>query len=455
MQKSASVNLNDNFIKKNGDNRFYAFLALMLLVLFLRNGLGMMMPVSIFLILSIFPIVHKDINYTIAFAVACIPMSTGFQYKYALLMCVISIFIRNDRKIKCNKIVCCILLMMIWEFLHAACGTFSIIEFFRCFAELLVLAMVSCLDLRKLNYKLIFRSLAIATVGVCFIMLFIQLKISNFDILAVIGRGYNSYRFGETNTIIGTNFGLNFNANGLGFICNLTTAVMLLLYGRKEHCKIDIICLFLSIIFGFMTLSRTYVICLVVIILIYLCTIKGNVWWKLRGIVTVLFFACMVFFIMSHYLPQITNDIILRFNEDDITNGRDVLFLFYNKHIFSSVIYFFFGIGIQDFSSKISGIYGVPINVCHNGIQEIWTMWGIIGVFLFIKLIIAMISYSKRYAGKRLLNNFLPLGLLIINSMAGQLITSEHLMLSLVCIFVALCIPQNSSQKKEKRGNLE
>jgi hypothetical protein len=50
----------------------------------------------------------------------------------------------------------------------------------------------------------------------------------------------------------------------------------------------------------------------------------------------------------------------------------------------SSISNFIFGIGLQDFQGKISSIHSVSINVAHNGIQEIWVVWGILGVVLSI-----------------------------------------------------------------------
>ena len=137
---------------------------------------------------------------------------------------------------------------------------------------------------------------------------------------------------------------------------------------------------------------------------------------------------------------------ISRFQENDLFGGRDKLFLFYNEHIFSSVGYFLFGIGLQDFQGKISSIHNIDINVAHNGIQEIWVVWGVVGVVLFILMLINIIKDAKKYESNPEIRQFCLLDF-TFNSMAGQLIRSEITLWSLVMIYICLSIKEKSNAK--------
>lgn len=431
--------------KNKSDTRFYVFLGIMLFILFTRNALSVNIPVFVFLILSLFPALSKDENYILAFAACCLPMSAGFQYKYALFICIVAILIRCKGRVRLSSIAYPILLMVVWELLHAFSGQFSFYEYIRSFAELFFLVViVSCIDFDNVNHKLIYRALAISTVVICLIMLYLQLQQFGFNFDSVFGRGYNHFRFGQANTM-SKNYGLNFNPNGLGVICNLSVVSILILFGRKEHSIFDLVMLVFAAIFGLMTLSRTYVISLAFIIIYFILTSTGRWRQRVLSVIGVVAITAVIIWLISKYVPHVFYDIISRFREEDLSGGRGALFSFYNQHIFSSIEYFFFGIGLQDFQEGISSIYNVSINVAHNGFQEVWVVWGIVGVALFIWMIIALIKEAKKYEPHQELRQFLPLGLMFVNITAGQLIRSETALLSLVIVLVSLCV---KNQKK-------
>jgi hypothetical protein len=436
LNKSNKVNL-----------KFYLFLAIMLLALFFRNAFSVNIPVYVFLILSAFPIVFGGQNHILAFAACCIPMSTGFQYKYVLFMCVIVHLLKCKGKLKISVAVVPVLLMMVWELFHAFYGQFSINEYFRSFAELIILALALCMDMEDIDYKLVLRSLAISTVGVCLIMLYLQLQSNGFSFQNVISRGYHNFRFGTTNTTA-ENFGLNFNSNGLGFICNLSLTGMLVLFVRREYTTFDMVLLIVSALFGLMTLSRTFVVCLAFIVICFLLSFSGTRKKKALNILIIAAIVGATILILKHYMPQVYNNLILRFNETDILNGRDTLITFYNKHIFSSLPYFLFGIGLQDFQGKLSAIYGGTVQVCHNGLQEVWVAWGIVGVVFFVWAIFAMIRQSKLYSRKKMSYQYIPLGFMLLSTSAGQLIRSELALLSLTLIYVCLCMKPKEFERQ-------
>jgi hypothetical protein len=421
------------------EQRFYVYVIAMLTLLFLRNAIGINIPVVVLLFLTAIPALFGSPNEIVATAACCIPMSTGFQYKYVLFLCIIGYFAKKGSKLKVSNAVYPIAAMMAWELLHAFIGDFSVNEYLRGFAELLLLVAVTSMDFSKINYKLIFRSLTYATVGVCLIMLYLQLTQSNFSLAAVLSRNADAFRFGEANTTA-ENYGLNFNANALGYVCTLSITGMLFLFTRKEHTILDSVMLMFCVLFGLMTLSRTAIFCMIFVAICYIFISPSSTKKKVFAIFGSIMAIAIVAAIIGKFTPQIYQNILSRFRVEDVTSGRSYLLVFYNKHIFSSVSYMLFGIGLQDFQGKLSNIYGYNVQVPHNGLQEIIVVWGFVGAMLLVWLIIALIKGSRRFSGKRDIISYVPMGLWILYTSAGQLIRSEFALLSLTLLYVYLCI---------------
>lgn len=440
--ESIGINVNKQDVRNRG--RFYIFLALMFATIFLRLAAEVNIPVLFFLVLSLYPIFFCGTDEQLSFIVCCIPFSKVFQYKYALLFCVVAFIIKSRGKIRINGIVTTVLCMLVWELLHVFYGDFSFTEYFRCFAELLVLMLISTMDLSNVNYKLILRSLAISVVGVCFIMLYLQLKQNEFNLTAIFTQSFQNYRFGGANTDA-ENFGLNFNSNELGFICNLAISFALLLYSRKEHSKLDIILIIFASTFGVLTLSRAAIICMALVYIGFAVAMPGNLKRKVGGFLGIIIIVGIGVFLISELTPGVYKNLVERFSEADISNGRNTLFEIYHDFIWSNPLFTLFGVGLQGYFTKVNKYTSVS-NVCHNGYQEVWLVWGIVGVFLFTILFFAMVKQTKRYSDKRNLVQFAPLFLILIYILSGQFISSETALLGLIAAYI--CLSMSPAAKK-------
>ena len=125
--------------------------------------------------------------------------------------------------------------------------------------------------------------------------------------------------------------------------------------------------------------------------------------------------------------------------------------MFYTMHLFSSVKYMLFGIGLFNYNSQITKLYGnlwesypglatyrddvIVYKPSHNNIQEILVVWGIIGMILVILLIKAMIDH---YSGQKEKINYIPMIFLFIYGLQGEFLSAGGalmlLMFSLVCM---------------------
>jgi hypothetical protein len=441
-------------IPKYKENRiFRVYLVAMFLLMVARYLLKIDVPAIAFLALTLLPAWFGTKSEQLAMVASCIPLSVAFQYKYALLILSAAILIRNRWKLNRSGAFMIILAMAIWEWWHAFYGRFSYVEYLRDFAELILLGLLISIDLDQVNYKLIIRSLAISVVGVCAIMLVMQLEQFDYNILAVFGRSAHSFRFGQSNMESGV-YALNFNANNLGFICNLATCGVLLLVARREGSRFDIIMAVSASIFALMTLSRAAIVCLILIFFAFMFLGEGKILQKVFSSVVGIVVAVIAMMLLWIYIPSVFENIQERFERADVSGGRTSLFLHYGQFLLSSPAYFLGGIGMQHIFEKVSPYFAVH-DVPHMGLQEVWVAWGIVGVFMIILLFWKIVSTSLWYSqGKRRAYQFMPLCLTLVFTMSGQLLTSSRTLMALIFAYVCLCI-SNDSPKENAEDLLE
>ncbi len=427
----------------SSNTTIYAVIATMLGLLFLKNGLEINIPVSLILLVSIIPAFFATPSQIIAMGLAFIPLSAGFQFKYALMAYVIVGIVRYGREMHLSKLTMPIVLMALWEMTHVLVGDFSINEFLRNFAELIFLWFVSCLNLKNINMKVIARALSIAVIGVCSIVMYMQTNMVMGDVTEVLAqREDGEYRFGDGNTEDEEQaYGLNFNPNGLGFMCNLSVIGLLILLLMRKANLFDTCLIIASITFGMFTLSRSFLLCLAFILLgfIFLSPIASK--QRLKYTLILLGVVPLALWLIVSISPDVFTNFSARFQVDDVTNGRSTLLAFYTDHIFSSAQYCFYGIGVQNFGEKIMAIYGHNAVVCHNGFQEIWVAWGLPGVLMFLYFLYSIIQESHRWNKKHVLFAYIPILFVLLYSMAGQLIRSQNSLLALAICLVSFCIP--------------
>ena len=440
-------------IQRNAENRiFKVYLLLMFTLMIVRYLLKVNVPAIVFLAVTILPIWWGTPSEQMAFVASCIPLSIAFQYKYALLILSVAILVKNRGRLKWSGVLPLVFAMMVWELWHAIYGHFSYVEYLRGFAELLILGVITSINLKDVDHKLVIRSLVVSVVGVCAIMLFMQLQQFNFDIVAVFIRSAKVFRFGQSNMESGV-YALNFNANDLGFICNLATCGALLLIIRKEYTRRDIALMISTVIFALMTLSRAAIICLAMLLVGYLLFTKGNVIKKLWGGLGGIVIALLALILIQLLVPSVFENITERFQRDDVWNGRGNLFKYYNAFLLSSPKYLLFGAGMQSIFEKVSPYFPV-LDVPHMGLQEVWVAWGLVGLALFLYMLWRLIVASKQYAqDKRQAYQFMPLVLTVVFTMSGQFLTSSRALMALTISYICLCVKGSDVSNEEKLEN--
>ena len=430
---------------------FFIGYAMLPLAVALRNVFHVNIPVILFLALVAGLACIGDETKIIALCIAMMPLSKAFQYKYALLLCIVIYIVkfkmwRKDFKIRVNAGVYAIVGMLLWELLHAFDVDFSFIEYLRCFTELIFIAvLIMFVNIDKLKFDTIVTLLAITTVSMALIVLLVQMQTTNLTLQTIFANG--NFRLGMANESV-ENYGLNYNSNQLGAICNASIVAILVKMNREKTHWYDLLLIATLFVFGFLTLSRTFIVTFAFIFFFFVFVQKEKFFKKLQKILFVALGLLIVYMMVNILFPSIVKSLIKRFMVDDITNGRAFLLSFYTEHIFSSFKNLFFGIGIQNVVAKVQSMYGAFMTVPHNAYQELVVIWGIVGLALFLILVLYMILKWYNTHEKRAID-ILPLTVILFATMAGQLITGSTRLIELAFAYICLSSRQNYNQTYE------
>ena len=432
--------LNQGFTKniKINTNRVVLWVGLCLIffIVAVRNILKIELPVILILMITVGIALFAGKSELIALFVSFIPLSGAFQYKYAILICLLIFLVKYKKDFKFSWFLVPLLLMIAWELLHSLGCEYSLVEFLR---EILLCTILIMSNIKDIDYKLVVRTLAICVLFVLGVMLIKLLMESNFDFMSIFN---GTYRFGVSEKGAGGSYALNFNANQLGFICNLTIIGLLQLIHLKQNNKLDIVFIIALVAFGFMTMSRTFILCLSIIFVLFLFSGKETVLKKIKKAFGLILLIGALLILVYIIMPFVIDRLLERFQEDDVTGGRSKLFVLYLDLIFSDVKILTFGLGMQNLADKLTIIFGQPVDgavlaVPHNGIEELIVVWGLPGLAIFSSFILALFVSAKKSNKITLLSCF-PLILIFIATQAGQLLSSGTALLALVFSYISL-----------------
>lgn len=415
---------------------FFFKMIIFLALIFVRNVFDLSIPSVVFLIVSSIIMLSCDKEEIIAFGICCLPMSPALQHKYIILFAIGIYWFKYTKDIQVNSFVFPLIFMMTWELLHAFEYSFSSNEYLRTFAEMIFCTFLMINVHKKFNQEMLFRLFALCTLVMMTIVLFNLLEETNYNFERIFS---GSYRFGKQE-IEADSYDITYNPNGLGFICNLAISGLLILIVKNKHKLSDIFFIGLLMFFGFLTMSRSFFVCCAFIFVLFALSRGASISSLLKAMVFMIIIIALVYGIMVNYAPFVLEQIMDRFMEKDISNGRIDLIGFYNQHLLSEYKYMFFGIGVQNMLYKIFTIYNITkITVPHNGIQEIMVIWGLPGVAFFIAYIYCLIKSSLDEAKKHKLAHFIPLLLTLLYVQSGQLVRSGIAMLAFAFCYIALC----------------
>lgn len=431
-------------IRKHNRAYFYILLTVLVFLIMIRYAFRVEIPRIVITSVIIAIALLGEQNEILAIMMSCIPMHNAIDLYTSLVVCAVIYVLKNIRQFKIDPAVILVLIIAAYELLHCFSEDFSLRIFLVNLTPLIVLIAVFGVDQKKANYAFVIRTMAVCAACMSLIMLVNVFVRSNWNLSSVFVNLQRLGHLSEEETL----YGGSINPNTLGIISVLATTGLLQLRAMSKQNKIDVYLIIFLLLLGTFTLSRTFLVCLLLMTFLWIIGQRGSFKDKLKAIVSIILIAGILLGVLAVVFPSVLANFTKRFQTDDITTGRDMLMVIYHEFIMDNPKVLLFGIGLNNFREKVVNVYHVSENVPHNSIQEIVVAWGIPGIIMVVLLFIMIIIESKRYGRRKALINYIPLLIIIAKSMAGQLLTSGYTMLALSFAYLSLCqdfrVPEKS-----------
>lgn len=438
--------------------RFVLLLAVLLTVIGIRYSFQIDIPRAVFVGMIIVIALLGDRNEIISLIVCCIPLHESVDLFYSVVSCVLIYFLKFHRTIRINSSIMVFLIMFVWELLHYLGAQFSPVEFLSAMIPLIVLAVFMCMDKSDLDYPLVVRSLSFTTLSAAASLLLNFLYKYDFNFLLAVSKlqrlGVAMEESGAGSALLGGMI----NPNSLGVICVLATTGLMQIRSMRQGTRTDMILACLIVVFGALTASRTYLVCLAAMVVLLALSYGETAGQRMRFMGLLVMLGILAYAILRIVFPDLLEYYFGRFLEKDITTGRADLMTHYHAFIMDNPSVLCFGIGLQDFSTRLVEGYRVSFNAPHNSIQELIIAWGMPGILMLTAMVFAMYRTSIRFRSPGKLLNSIPLLIILLKGMAGQMINSAYTMLAFSFAYLSLCVDmapreENEEQAKTRRDS--
>lgn len=397
------------------------------------------------LMLAIVALIALSSNRTqlLGLTLCFIPLFGMIQYLYALAICMVIFVVKFSTELRWNHVVPILAAMLAWEILHYDFSLGVAVSSARVIAPLVFCGFLMMIDGKRFDYPRLARGLAVSVVVVSIILWFRCASIFGQGVIGYILKGNRLglvYHSVENIVVI--------NPNTWGFIClmAITGLLQLLVSSKGSACDILVLCCLL--VFGFLTQSKTFILCLAVAAVMFLYILCSDRKTFALGVSILAGMALAGLLLGWLLLPSIVEPLLERLVASDSNNLRMKIFWEYTTYLFSDLRGLFFGLGAWDLKPRIIERF---TDVPHNAIQEIIVVWGILGL-VFFGLFIYNYLITSRKNNKQKLINYIPLVLLLIKIQLGQFVTAGHTLLLLSFVYMSLCYDFGEPKKIHRSG---
>lgn len=418
-------------IKKN--IFFIMTMIIMCVLFFLRDNMGLNIPLGVFLACSFIGICFFRKEDFAVFG-ACITLFThGVQTYYILFFAIIIYLFKFIHEIKNIKILALMMLLMMLELLHCFIQPFDFMEYIRYFISYGFIGIVLN-DMSELTNKKVIFMLKSFVLTYCFTMFDILAQLANQlgNLMIFFAKGI---RFGNLNVTQAANVvSLYDNENMIAMFSLIAiSSCIILIFIEKNN--IWLIMCVVALFFGLSTFSKAFVIVLPFLFLMVIVTlIKDNKISIVKRAVTLLTIIMLVLILANTIFSNAIDNIIERFNAGDITSGRSDLFFEYNKFFFDNPEYWLTGIGLQFLREK-TGILNTP----HNGLQETLICFGLLGIIIWICIFRQILICAKKARRRKIkILNLIPVVVFIIYTQSIQFVRLPAIFLQIILLSYAI-----------------
>lgn len=419
------------------DALFFGLCCIMMILLLLRDVNGVDLSKWVFLILSIIVFAIFDMNFTAIFICFLIPFTVGLPYYYIFGAGLIIFILKNLNKLVLNKFIIPLIALFVVELLSFIYGNYSIGGFIRFAIPLFFISLVIFNDKNNFDCEKMLLYFLLAATGAELSVVLQSISINGLDSLISAG-----VRLGDTSKLLfKEGMRVSYNPNSLALLCALSTSILLVLLSRARHKLIILVLLVFQIFVGSMSLSRLFIVLLIIIALIYWLSLAKSIRRFFKGVALITILTIGVYTSINYYSPSLLASFSSRFAVEDISNGRLEIMALYFNVLEQHPGRIFFGVGLQDYQQK-SGVF----EQSHNGLQEVLITWGIVGLLLVALYIFGIYRYGWRGVIKknRKIIYLLPLIVVLVGIQSGQFFYSGNSALYFLPIYATMRLAKNN-----------
>lgn len=422
-------------IKKNSYTAFGLLVALLLVLVFIRYAFSVEIPKAVLTAVLVAIAVVGNKNELMAVALCCIPMHEAVDFYTSLALCAIIWVVKYHKSVRIGYPALLCMGIVVWETMHFFLTGFDLRLMITSLIPFVFLAVILSSDISDIDYVFIVRAVAIVSATMGFMLLLNVIVNARFNLVLAFA---NMQRLGHLSEEDILNGGA-IHPNTLGIINVLSITGLMQLRALKRSKKTDYVVILLLIILGALTASRTFFVCLLTMGFFLIVGEKGSTQKKLRMMAVLTLVAAVSLLLLYIFFPSSLEYYIGRFFVEDITTGRDDLMVAYHRFMTEHLWVLLFGVGLSGFGDKVVDIYRAAGNTPHNNIQEILVAWGIPGLLMMTALVATLVLRARSFRRRGAMLNYIPLIIILVKSLAGQMISSGYTVLALVLAYLSLC----------------
>lgn len=374
-----------------------------------------------------------------AYIVGFSMMGTGVQVAYIGLSCVVSLLFRSKMQIQ-KVTLMSILVYALYEIMNFSIVSDDVTEFIRYAVVYALLFFILFMDYEAADKIRVVDSYIYGTLF-CFLHVFVE-AFSFFD--GDLSRFVDgSFRFGYSQQL-GIDLTMSADPNAIGQGCSIIIVVCLMLILLEYRHWKYYAAIFVALLVGTLTISKTFLISLVlIVILITLSSGSLNLTkiWSRLLLLSVLFF--VGYLVVMKLNPSYIENILSRVDESDITTGRVSNAQVYLDYLSQDIPGMLFGVGLQNVGDKI-GFSGSP----HAMIIESLICWGLTGT-LAVFFMIAYATWCHVRDRRMRILNYVPLLIFLVIMQTTQLFRLRDRIFTLVVVIVAAGISPKGDKENE------
>lgn len=422
-------------IKKINFKIFLAFILSFFSILTARDLGGVYINqylIIIYIAAYMFFATYKYVVYSTA---VVLPLLLGVN-QFTILVPLFFLFFKSKR-INSRQVVFPLILIFLELFLEVAVSQCKLNDLFQYSFYILIFCFLIFDENEGYDYGEVIKYFVISSAFVSLII--VLYSVQTYGIISILS---GAIRIGDVNSDLAMRVGMSadidetsthfsVNPNTLAYFS--ISAISLLLVG-KDKLKINKILYILSfaslLIAGALTVSRTWILCLVLLLALYFQKkIRENFAFLLLALTIILVF---LFVFKDSIIAELFSS---RMDNGNVATGggRTEIFSKYMNFLLNNPIHLLFGCSVIHYRD-VAHI----VNSVHCGLQQILVCYGCLGMVIFLVMAYQFKKRFYSYRGRKPFLYLLPFLIILLFDQSIQFLNPHYLMLPFIFACYAL-----------------